>query len=192
MRLTAFAALTSAFVLPAVAFAALPPVAITYNNETDTAAELDYAVLQFPGSFIVAPATATPVIYGQIYEAGVTDPSGPPAGAAADVGYGPPGSDPRTTPWTWFPATYNVQVGNNDEYQSSFISPLAGGQYSYTYRFSLNPVSGIYTLGDLNGAGSNVGLTFETSQLGVLTVTPEPTTLGAIASAGALFLRRRR
>ena len=44
----------------------------------------------------------------------------------------------------------------------------APGAYPYTARISLD--GGAWTYCDLNGAGSNSGLTFETTQLGALTV----------------------
>ncbi len=44
-------------------------------------------------------------------------------------------------------------------------------RYSYTFRFSQD--NGLkWTYCDVNGAGSNTGLTFERAQLGVMTVTP--------------------
>jgi hypothetical protein len=63
-----------------------------------------------------------------------------------------------------------VDVGNDDEYVGTFTAPAAG-TYAYTYRFSFD--AGLnWTYCDLNGAGSNAGLAFESAQLGVLTVTP--------------------
>jgi PEP-CTERM motif len=62
------------------------------------------------------------------------------------------------------------------------------GTYSYTYRFSIDAGSNL-TAADLDGAGSNAGLTFDPSNLGLLTVTdgivPEPST-GLLVIAGLL------
>jgi hypothetical protein len=150
-------------------------LAATWLNETDTAAEADYVNLQFPASINVNAGTPTPTIYGRIYEAGVTESFGASLSILAQVGYGPASTDPRTDPnWLWFPASYNVQVGNDDEYQGSLTVNTAGS-YSYTYRFSFDSGSS-FTLGDLDGAGSNGGLSFSTAQLGSLEVNavPEP------------------
>lgn len=172
-------------------------------NETDSPLEADYAVLQFPSS-VTAPAnTLTQLIYGQLYEAGTTEAGGPAANVVAELGLGPLGSDPRTSGgWNWFATFYNTQSGNNDEYQQQLLTPLFNGMYSYTYRFSLN--NGLdWTAADIDGAGSNVGLTFDPQNLGKLTVfggidgpiVPEPQGLviAAMAICGftAIHLRRR-
>jgi hypothetical protein len=148
--------------------------AFTYTgnyNESDDPLEADYCNIQFPASFSVQTGQPTPFLYGRIYEAGVTEAGGAPAGVVAEVGYGPTGADPRSTnTWRYFNAMYNVQVGNDDEFQASFLAPAAGN-YSYVFRFSFD--NGVrWTYCDLNGAGSNPGLDFETAQLGAMTVTP--------------------
>ena len=64
-------------------------------------------------------------------------------------------------------------MGNNDEYVGLFTAPTVAvnTNYAYTYRFSVD--GGLrWTYCDLNGAGANSGLTLETSQFGVMTVTP--------------------
>jgi hypothetical protein len=138
-------------------------------NETDLPAEADYCNIQFPSSLTVATGEPTQLIYGQLYEAGATEAFGAPAGWIAQVGYGPSASDPRTDPgWLFTPTVYNVQVGNNDEFQASFLAP-APGTYSYAYRFSVDG-GGRWTYCDTDGAGSNGGLTFETFNLGTMTV----------------------
>jgi hypothetical protein len=143
-----------------------------YNDlPTPDPLEADYCIIQFPASFSVQTGQMTPLIYGRIFEAGVTEGGGAPSGVVAEVGYGPTGADPRTTnTWRFFTAAYNVQVGNDDEFQGSFLAPAAGS-YSYGYRFSFD--NGVrWTYCDLNGAGSNASLVFETAQLGPMTVTP--------------------
>jgi hypothetical protein len=149
--------------------------AYTYTakyNETNDPMEADYCVLQDPPSFSVQAGQMTRLIYGRIYEAGLTEGGGAPAGVIAKVGYGPAGSDPTATnTWRYFDATYNRQEGNDDEFQASFVAPAAGN-YSYVFRFSRD--NGVrWTYCDLNGAGSNPGFNFEpATQLGVMTVTP--------------------
>src|SRR5262249_53502983 len=41
------------------------------ENETNSALEADFCNLQFPASFMVTGNTATPLIFGRIFEAGV-------------------------------------------------------------------------------------------------------------------------
>ncbi|HQY89005.1 MAG TPA: hypothetical protein PK402_10115 [Tepidisphaeraceae bacterium] len=170
--------------------------AATWMNETNTTLEADFCNLQFPSSFSGVALTPSPVVFGRIYEDGVTSPGGPSAFVSAEVGYGPNNSDPRTDPnWLWFPASFNIQVGNDDEYQSIFTLPANNGTYNYTYRFSLDGGTTL-TAADLNGAGSNASLTFETTQLGVFTVTgglvPEPSAIALLSLPTALLMRRRR
>ncbi|ADO68260.1 Ig-like domain-containing protein [Stigmatella aurantiaca] len=146
------------------------------NNDllpTPDPLEADFCNLQFPATFSVQRNQPTPSLYGQIYEAGVTEvPGDPGAGVLrAEVGYGSVGTDPIShISWQFFPAAYNVQVGNNDEFAGSFVAPQALGNYSYTYRFSFD--NGLnWTYCDTDGAGSNEGLLFEPTKLGTMTVT---------------------
>jgi hypothetical protein len=153
------------------------PNAFTYTgkeNETNSALEADFCNLQSPATFTVTRNTATPPLFGKIFEAGVTEAPGAAAGIMAEVGYGNSGTDPTNNgTWRFFPAGYNVQVVNDDEYVGSFIAPnvTSSTNFSYTFRFSQD--NGLkWTYCDLNGAGSNPGMTFESTQLGVMTVTP--------------------
>ena len=75
-------------------------------------------------------------VYGQVRAQGVSEPAGEPAGILGQVGFGPLGSDPRTSPgWRWLTATWNKQFFDNDEYMRSLVIPVAG-TYSYTFRFT--------------------------------------------------------
>ncbi|WP_225409144.1 Ig-like domain-containing protein [Stigmatella hybrida] len=144
------------------------------NNDTLPTAdplEADFCNLQFPASISVQRSKPTAAIYGQLYEAGVTESQGDPGGILAEVGYGTSGTNPIShISWQFFPATYNAQVGNNDEFSGAFTAPQATGTYSYTYRFSFD--NGLHwTYCDTDGAGSNGGLVFEHTKLGVMTVT---------------------
>jgi hypothetical protein len=143
------------------------------QNESNTAAEADFVDTQSPLSITVNAGASSGTIFGQIYEAGVTDPAGAAATVRAQLGYGPATANPEyESGWTWINATYNVQVGNNDEYQASFTAPAAGS-YRYVYRFSLD--NGVtWTYGDQNandgGAGSNANLLFAFADECVMTV----------------------
>ena len=125
--------------IAAAAFAGGP--VLEYNNEAGPGQnEVNYVNLQFPSSFTVTASTATPVIYGRVYQGGMTEAGGPNANIVAQVGYGPIGSNPLVddSGWTWMNANYNVQLGNDDEYQLSFTAPAVNGTYAYTYRFNLS------------------------------------------------------
>jgi hypothetical protein len=138
-------------------------------NETNAASELDFCNLQFPASTTVASGGTTESLYGQVYETGVTEAAGANPLVVAQIGVGAAGSNPITSTWTWGTAAFNTQVGNNDEYVRTLVGG-APGNYSYTSRFSLDGVNWTYC--DLDGAGSNAGLTFDPALLGALTVTP--------------------
>jgi hypothetical protein len=144
-------------------------------NDTGNPDELDYCNLQWPPSLTVRSGETTQTLYMQVYEQGLTDIwSGQAPGIRAELGFGPLDSDPRSSPsWSFFPAPFNVEVGNNDEYMGTLPAPevIFTTHYSYTVRYTRD--TGVYwTYCDLNGAGLNEGLVFEPTQLGVMTVTP--------------------
>ncbi|MDP2322667.1 MAG: Calx-beta domain-containing protein, partial [Gammaproteobacteria bacterium] len=140
--------------------------------------DVDFCNLQFPTSFTAAAGSTSPIIYGRIYEDDngvLTSNPGAHPSIVAQLGHGPLGSDPRggNPAWQWLPATYNTQVGNDDEYQGTFIVPFASSntQRSYTYRFSVDSGAN-YTYCDSDGNGTNGGLSFNTASLGTLTINP--------------------
>lgn len=143
------------------------------QNESNTALEADYCNVQSPLSLTIAAGGTTGAIFGRVFEAGVTPTGGAQPNVRAQLGWGTPTTNPQYNPtWTWTNATFNVQVGNDDEYQASFTAP-SSGSYRYVYRYSVD--SGVsWTVCDKNagdfGAGSNVGLTFEFADMPVLTV----------------------
>ena len=143
-------------------------------NETDTAGECDFCILQHPPTITINAGQSTPMIFGRIFEAGVTESIGAPMGVIAEVGVapqvvGPPGADPRAqNNWVWLPMVFNVQVGNDDEFMGAFFMPTAGN-FVYATRFSLD--GGLtWSYADTDGAGSNMGLDFDPSLLGTLMV----------------------
>ncbi len=160
----------------------VPPVvltrAFTYTgsqNETDGEAEVDRCDLQAPGALTVKQNQMTDVIQGGLFELGITDvASGAPSGVLAEVGYGNETTDPRSNPtWKFFPASFDMKAGNDSAFAATFQAPTVDSpiRYSYTYRFSFD--DGLHwTYCDLNGAGTNAGLSFEPGQLGVMTVMP--------------------
>ncbi|MEN9800531.1 MAG: hypothetical protein RL653_4228 [Pseudomonadota bacterium] len=111
-------------------------------------ASAGYCNLQFPAAVTAGTAAGT-VVYGQLYEAGLTEAPGEPAGVTAELGYGKASEDPGLA-WTWVPAAYNVQAGNNDEYAAALPAGAAVAGTSYAFRFHL---PGGTCHGDLDGNG---------------------------------------
>jgi hypothetical protein len=139
-------------------------------NERGIAAELDYCNLQFPTSLSGTRFTDAGVVYARAYEAGSTEAAGAAPNLIAQIGYGPTTANPQYQPgWVWTTATFNVQVGNDDEWAATVIAPDAG-TYSLAARFSYDGVQWTYC--DVDGAGANGGLGFDLGQLGTFTVTP--------------------
>lgn len=143
-------------------------------NESDLGAEVDFCNLQFPATTVVTQQTATEMLFGRIFEAGVTEAAGAPAGVLAEVGYGPDATDPTAnSEWQFVAAAYNMQFGNDDEFMATLLAPAVGAttDFLFTYRFSFDDGFN-YTYCDLDGAGSDPGLDFSAAQLGVMTVNP--------------------
>jgi hypothetical protein len=140
-------------------------------NETNLASESDFCNVQFPTSLVTTAGSPTASVFCQVFEAGVTESAGAPAAGTftVELGFGPRTTNPESEAgWTWVPMTYNVQAGNNDEYTAQ-ITPPATGTFGYACRV-VDVASSAKTFCDLNGAGSNAGLFFETTQLPILTV----------------------
>ncbi len=133
---------------------------------TTSADAVDWCNLQWPDQATITVGSSVDV-YARVYEPGVTDASGQGAGISAWIGYSTTDTDPAT--WTnWVSATYNVDVGNNDEYQAALGAGLAPGTYYYASRFKLN--DGVYKYGGYSASGGGFwdGTTYVS---GVLTVT---------------------
>jgi hypothetical protein len=136
--------------------------------------EVNYCIVQFPSTASAMAGQASPPIYGQIYQAGLTDANNTPApGILSALGVGPMGTDARSAAgWSWTAAVPNAGYDfskNNDEYQAT-LTVAQAGSYSYVYRFSVTNGSG-WTYCDTIGNGSNNGLPpFDPAKAGVLTV----------------------
>ncbi|WP_445717972.1 choice-of-anchor D domain-containing protein [Flavobacterium sp.] len=124
---------------------------------------VDFCNVQFPASGTITQGGAF-TVYAQVYEPGVTEAAGQGAGIQGWIGYNTTNNDPSLAAWTWVPATFNTQSGNNDEYQAEIGSLLPGGTYYYASRFQLG--SGAYRYGGYNGGFWNG----TTNVNGVLTV----------------------
>jgi len=143
----------------------------TVNVVAPSADAMDYANLQFPATAnIITGGSAT--IYTQGFEPGVTPPAGAGPGITVWIGVNATNTDPAT--WSggsWTAATFNTQVGNNDEFQANIGSSLPTGTYYYASRWQLN--TGPYVYGGYNVGGG--GFWNGTSNVsGVLTVTAAP------------------
>jgi endonuclease I len=114
---------------------------------------IDWCNLQHPEDGTIFEGSSFNV-YAQIHEPGVTDSSGQGANVSAWIGYSQTDNDPsdpaNTADWTWIPASYNTDSGNNDEYVADLGSAInASGTYYYASRFQLH--NGDYYYGGYNG-----------------------------------------
>jgi len=132
---------------------------------------IDYVNLQFPENANILQG-GTMTAYAQVYVGGLTDAtSGQASGISAWIGYSTVNENPNSASFTWVPATFNTEVGNNDEYQATFGASLPAGTYYYASRFQRNGgvfYYGGYPFGLWNGTTSNNG---------VLTITAPPTNI---------------
>ncbi len=97
---------------------------------------VDLCNLQWPLTLTVRAGGRTGAVYGRVYEEGITEGAGQGLGIIAEVGYGEDMSNPIDNPdWTWFPAVYNLDYGDHDEYAGTMTAP-GGGFYDYCFRFS--------------------------------------------------------
>lgn len=119
--------------------------------------EIDWCNIQWP--------TASPQnidlgdtfdVYAQVYEPGITDLAGEGTTIDAWIGYNTINNDPEANDatWTWIPATYNADSGNNDEYTAEIGSALPVGTYFYASRFTLNGGT-TYVYGGTGGIWNN-------------------------------------
>lgn len=155
---------------PRGATATAPVLCSCAVNETDLSEEEQYCNLQFPSVMSRAAGALSDTVFSRVFHAGLTEPMGADPSIIVEAGFGPSAANPLSTAtWSWWPASFNVQSGNDDEYQSAFIVPAAA-TYDFTARTSRDGVNWTYC--DANGAGSNAGLSFEPTQLGALTSTP--------------------
>lgn len=141
------------------------------SNEVEALPHLiiGWANLQWPPAIehTISALDPTEPIYGQVWIDGHTNQPGPTAGLAAQVGYGPDGSDPAGDPdWIWVDADFNVDSGNNDEFHGQLL-PEAVGIYDYAYRYTTTG-GRQWLYADLDGTGNG----YDPDQAGDLTVHP--------------------
>lgn len=157
----------------------LYPQGFTYGSSTvKPIASVDWCNVQWPKSIPdaannIPDAVAgqpSPIIYGWVFKAGVTNQAGKGAGISAEVGIGPVGSNPFTDKnWKWWPATYNgdkaglSSATDNDEYQGT-VTPPAAGTYHYAFRFNGDGINYWYC----TPAGNDKNTPYNPSQAPVL------------------------
>lgn len=98
---------------------------------------VDYANFQFPHTGTVSLGNSY-VVNGQTYEPGVTTPAGGAgAGITAEVAFSAVDTHPNTwSAGSWNNAIFNVQAGNNYEYQYNIGSKFtAAGNYFMAFRY---------------------------------------------------------
>ncbi|NNK73582.1 MAG: hypothetical protein HKO94_10355 [Flavobacteriaceae bacterium] len=115
----------------------------------------DWCNIQFPVVNGTIQLGESYNVFSQVYEPGVTDAAGQGGGISAWIGYNSTNNNPDGGGgWIWVPATYNVDSGNNDEYQVDLGAAIpATGLYYFASRFQLN--GGPYLYGGSAGVWSN-------------------------------------
>ncbi len=99
---------------------------------------IGWANLQWPPTLThtISVTTRTDNVYGKVWIDGVTNLPGATPGLAAQLGFGPVGSNPAgNSAWIWESATFNGNNGNNDEFVASLL-PESAGVFDYIYRYS--------------------------------------------------------
>jgi glycosidase len=124
--------------------------------------------LQWPPTLThtISAVNRTDTVYGQVWIDGVTSLPGLTPSLRAQLGFGPDGSDPSVNPdaWSWVEAAFNVDAGNNDEFEASLL-PDTIGQFDYAYRYSTTGGRD-WVYGDLDGSDNG----YSPAQAGSLTV----------------------
>ncbi len=126
---------------------------IGYHSGQLSVDEVDWCNLQSPENGNILSGENFEV-YFQIYEEGITDQAGQGTSIQAWIGYSSVDNDPTDSAnapdWTWIPATYNTDNGNNDEYMANLGTSINNfGTYFYASRFQIN--NGPYAYGGYNG-----------------------------------------
>jgi hypothetical protein len=113
---------------------------------------------------------------GRVYVAGLTDQTGgvdPFDALVAQAGYGPEGSSPWGSGWTWAGALGAYGTGNDDVYRASIGAAAGPGNWHYAYRFSIdNGQTWKYCDTDgSTGEGGDLQSGYSPGKAGLMTVT---------------------
>ncbi|QDE84999.1 hypothetical protein BHS07_27605 [Myxococcus xanthus] len=127
-----------------------------------------------PINYTTTQTSGLKTVYAQVNLPGVTDREGAGPNLAGQLGWGPVGEDPRTSPlWNWS-AQLTFDKDNfevNDQWKGTLPNPAINGEYRYAVRF--NHDGGPIRVCDGNGVDDG-GQDFEMDQLGTLNVTGQP------------------
>ncbi|HCF60161.1 MAG TPA: hypothetical protein DFS52_19465, partial [Myxococcales bacterium] len=97
------------------------------------AAGVDWCGLQFPPSTTIEDGGKL-TAYGRVFLEGVTEQAGQGTGIEGELGVGPAGTNgSSSSAWSWTDASFNVDVGNDDEFVGEAAPGL--GSYAYAFRF---------------------------------------------------------
>jgi hypothetical protein len=143
---------------------------------------IGWANLQWPPAMThtISALNRTDTAYGQVWIDGVTNQPGATPGLRAQLGFGPDGTNPDgNAAWTWVDAVFNVNAGNNDEFQASLL-PEATGTFDYVYRYSTTGGRD-WLYADLNGPISTGAMP---ANPGSLTVNPSGDTTAPATPTG--------
>jgi hypothetical protein len=131
---------------------------------SNTPPHIDSATLSRPATVTVPAGSPTPSIHCSVTLITLTDLAGPRPGLQAQLGYGPPGSDPTQpgTGWNWTDLSWEGDDAGRDDYQGT-LTVAGEGTYAYTCRF--NYQAHFWYVTDLDG------FPYQPDQAGTLTVT---------------------
>ncbi len=160
----------------------------TATGTATLANTLDWANVQWPGTSSICVGQSLN-IFGQVFESGLTNPTGQAAGITVSYGVSTTNTNPATWPTSaWSAATYNPFSSvnpNNDEY-SGTLTGLTPGTYYYAFSYTYN---GCTVYGGFNPGGggfwngtSNVNGTVIVAP----NITPTFSPIAAICSGAAL------
>ncbi|RAR46992.1 lamin tail domain-containing protein [Flavobacterium lacus] len=130
----------------------------TNSGTTLSPVTADYNVVQFPNTTQNITEGTSFTVFIRAYEDGITNLAGSSPRLKGWVGYSSTNDNPANAGWTWIPATFNVQVGNDDEYQADIPGSLSPGTYYYAARFEIDD-STVYTYGGAGGNWNNNNVT---------------------------------
>jgi glycosidase len=157
-----------------VSRSALTGLVSAHSNEANGLPQHDLSTawfnLQWPHEIVhtISALNPTELIFGQIWIDGATGGAGPAAGIRAQAGYGPAADPPGSPSWSWSDMTFNLAVGNNDEYMGSLL-PDQVGSFKFTTRWSSDGgATWFYTDRD--------GPPYDPNRAGDLTVVPSDDT----------------
>ena len=127
------------------------------SNTSITATQIngiDWANTQWPGTSNICEGQSV-TIYGQVFEAGITEATGQGTGITVQYGLSTTNTNPSTWPASaWTSASFNSLASgnpNNDEYMGT-LTNLSPGTYYYAFSYTYNGCT-VYGGFNANGGG---------------------------------------